>query len=140
MMRHMTDALEGTSDPRARLASRLREWHIAAGAPSVRAVAAATGAGSHSTVAEILAGHRVSSWPRLESIVRYIGGDRAEAFALWTEVRAAAGPESEPEVAALGKAVRALVGLDRPAQMRVIAYLEDRFGGPAPEATEEKKP
>jgi hypothetical protein len=125
----MTDAQEGISGLQAEklLAARLGEWHVAAGAPSTRAIATGIGIGSHSTVAEALNGHRIPSWPILSGIVQYLGGDLDEARALWADGRPAAVPE--PEVAALSAAVRALGRLDRPARHRVLAYLEDRFGG-----------
>jgi len=69
----------------------------------------------------------------LSSIVEYLHGDLAEARALWAEQAAGVAPsghpQREPEVTALNAAVRALSGLERPACRRVLAYLEDRFGG-----------
>jgi hypothetical protein len=111
------------------LATKLTEWHLAAGGPSVRTIATATGAGSPSTVHDTLAGNRIPSWPILSKIVEYLQGDLDEAHALWAQSRTSARSAPEPEVAALGAAVRALGPLDRPAQRRVLAYLEGRFGG-----------
>lgn len=123
----MTDPLPAAKEKL--LVAKLNEWHIAAGAPSVRTIATAIPSGAHSTVADALAGRRIPSWPILSGIVQYLRGDPEEARILWADSRTAAVPE--PEVAALGVAARALGGLDRPGQRRVLAYLEDRFGSAA---------
>jgi hypothetical protein len=117
---------EAAVPPQAPLAARLREWHVATGAPSVRTIAAGIAGAGHSTVADALSGRRIPSWRILSEIVEYLGGDLDEARALWAGSRTAGMPE--PEVAALSVAVRAIGGLDRPAQRRVLAYLKDRFG------------
>jgi hypothetical protein len=127
----MTDSPQQAAGgtPGDRLASRLKEWQMAAGMPSTRKIADGIGTVSHTTIADALAGRRVPSWPVLSDIVIYLHGDRDEARALW----AASRTTETSEVATLSAAVRAIGSLDLPAQRRVMAYLGDRFGGDAPE-------
>lgn len=67
------------------LIEALRALHLRAGRPSARAMAAAIGNVSHTTVAEALNGKRVPSWPIMQSIVGHLGGDEAAIHALWVE-------------------------------------------------------
>jgi hypothetical protein len=67
---------------------QLHELHVAAGAPSSRALAAGItegqgGKASHTTVNGILGGTIAPSWPMLEQMVRFLGGDVAHFRELW---------------------------------------------------------
>jgi hypothetical protein len=111
------------TDSGTRLAVRLGEWRLAAGSPSTRTIARGSGC-SHTTVAMVLHGQVTPSWQILSNIVNYLGGDPAEAHALWSwHCR------SVSETEAISTAVRVLALLDQSGRRRVLAYLEDRFGG-----------
>jgi hypothetical protein len=125
-------------DPRElsarQLARRLRGWHLAAGRPSTRAISRdMTAAGtpvSHTTVADALNGTRVPSWPLLEALVAYLGGDIAETRSLWEQaVRTRVPVTPEPELLVIRTATAGLLNLNLAAQHRIIAYLAARFAG-----------
>jgi tetratricopeptide (TPR) repeat protein len=70
------------------LVGKLRDLHLHAGEPSMRAIAARTaGVVSHSTVHQTLSGKRVPRWGALELIVEALGGDSADFHSIWKEVR-----------------------------------------------------
>lgn len=71
-----------TTGPGDRLASALRALHARAGAPSTRSLAQAIGT-SHTTVAEILAGKRRSSWSTVRELVHALDGVDEEFADLW---------------------------------------------------------
>lgn len=73
----------------------LRRLHRAKGAPSTRTVAREIGSLSHTTVAEVLAGRSMPTWPTTEKLVTYLGGDVDE----FRHLRQAAQPPEESEVA-----------------------------------------
>jgi len=89
---------------------------------------------SHTTVADALKGTRVLSWPRLEALVSYLGGDVAEARALWAQT--VAGPDPDPESHVIQVAGAGLLSLEPCARHRVIAYLTARFAGASATACE----
>lgn len=67
---------------------QLREVHVAAGAPSTRALAASIMEGgggkvSHTTVHGVLSGTIAPSWPVLEQVVNALGGDIERFRQLW---------------------------------------------------------
>src|SRR5438067_12349093 len=65
------------------LVDALRQLHGAAGEPSARAISKKIGTASHTTVAEVLRGKRIPSWPIVASIVRELSGDETEFRQLW---------------------------------------------------------
>jgi hypothetical protein len=65
------------------LVSALRGLHLRAGKPSTRSISKAAGNVSHTTVAELLGGKRIPSWPVVASVVRHLGGDEKEFRQLW---------------------------------------------------------
>lgn len=62
-----------TEDARNAFFTALRQLHEAAGRPSTRTIARKTSALSHTTVAELLRGRLVPSWPKVRSVARYLG-------------------------------------------------------------------
>jgi hypothetical protein len=71
--------------PVADLFSRLDELHMAAGLPSMRAIASRAGRGqiSSSTVHNVFRDTRVPRWPSLEEIVKALNGNVNEFQVLW---------------------------------------------------------
>src|SRR5438045_2075470 len=65
------------------LVAALQALHLQAGRPSARAIAAAVGNVSHTTVAEALSGKRIPSWPILQRIINHLDGDESEILTLW---------------------------------------------------------
>jgi hypothetical protein len=79
----------------------LRVLHAQAGAPSTRSLATLTGTVSHTTVAEALAGRRLTSWPVVSRIVTALGGDQDQFRQLWQSASEAAQvqvADEEPKV------------------------------------------
>jgi hypothetical protein len=65
----------------------LRQLHLLAGEPSMRAIARSTGALSHDTVHRVLTGPGLPQWGPLELVVEALHGD-VEAFRLlWVAAR-----------------------------------------------------
>jgi TIR domain len=71
----------------AALFAALREIHRRAGEPSTRKVAQGAGGISHTTVAAVLRGTTVPTWPVLEKIVKYLDGDIELFRQLWADTR-----------------------------------------------------
>ncbi|MEU2748663.1 hypothetical protein ABZ613_20815 [Streptomyces collinus] len=70
------------------LVGKLRDLHLHAGEPSMRAIAARTsGVVSHSTVHQTLSGKRIPRWGALELIVEALEGDPKEFHSLWKDLR-----------------------------------------------------
>lgn len=69
------------------LRSELRDLHLRAGEPSMRAIAHATHALSHDTVHRVLAGPGVPRWGPLELIVEALHGDVERFRVLWIAAR-----------------------------------------------------
>jgi predicted NACHT family NTPase len=76
------DGQEASSEAEV-FVSALRDLHLRAGKPSTRSMSKATGTVSHTTVAELLGGRRIPSWPVVASIVRHLGGNEMEFHQLW---------------------------------------------------------
>lgn len=74
-----------SSRRRRDLASALADLHRRAGKPTSRAIASAVASVSHTTVADTIGGRRVPSWPILEKIVVYLGGDTLQFRMLWED-------------------------------------------------------
>lgn len=72
--------------PMAQLTGALQTLHAAAREPTTREISEAVGC-SHTTVAEVLRGARVTSWPVLERIVRALNGDPEQVRPLWLRAR-----------------------------------------------------
>lgn len=90
---------EGRS-PAEGLRAALSGLHKDAGSPSSREIASgAGGAASHTTVAQVLSGRRIPSWPVLQAIVERLGGDPERFRDLWAVAAAA-----ETPAARLGRA------------------------------------
>jgi hypothetical protein len=90
----------GRSISAERLRAALSGLHQHAGSPSSREIASGTGgAASHTTVAQVLSGRRVPSWPVLQAIVGRLGGDPERFRELWAAATAA-----ETPAARLGRA------------------------------------
>jgi hypothetical protein len=73
--------------PHRDLVEALRELHLQAGLPSVRAIARLTAALSHDTVHRVLVGAALPSWGPLELVVEALGGDVEEFRVLWMSAR-----------------------------------------------------
>ena len=74
-----------SSRGRRDLTSALADLHRRAGKPTSRAIASAVASVSHTTVADTIGGRRVPSWPILEKIVVYLGGDTLQFRMLWED-------------------------------------------------------
>ncbi|MFD5478655.1 nSTAND1 domain-containing NTPase [Streptomyces hawaiiensis] len=89
--------LDPAAGPIARFAHELRELRRAAGSPSYRRMAGASGF-SASTLSEAAAGERLPSLPVVQEYVRACGGDPAEWEARWKDAEAeAAGKAREDD-------------------------------------------
>lgn len=66
----------------SQLTAELNRLHAAAGYPTVRDLGRMADT-SHSTVAGMLRGRRVSSWPVVSAIVTALGGDPEAARPMW---------------------------------------------------------
>jgi hypothetical protein len=67
----------------------LRDLHLRAGEPSVRAIARATHALSHDTVHRVLTGPTLPRWGPLELVVDALGGEVELFQGLWIAARRA---------------------------------------------------
>lgn len=67
----------------------LRDLHLRAGEPTMRAIARATGALSHDTVHRILTGPVLPRWGPLELVVEALAGDVEVFRGLWLTARRA---------------------------------------------------
>jgi hypothetical protein len=66
----------------------LRELHLRAGEPSMRAIARSTGrAVSHDTVHRVLTGPELPRWDPLGHVVKALNGDVETFRALWISAR-----------------------------------------------------
>jgi hypothetical protein len=81
--------LPGTPGPFHDLLSELRDLHLRAGEPSMRAIARATRALSHDTVHRVLVGPALPRWGPLELVVEALGGDVERFRDLWLAARRA---------------------------------------------------
>jgi transcriptional regulator with XRE-family HTH domain len=80
---------EDRPSPAEQLRAALAGLHQDAGSPSSREIASGTsGAASHTTVAQVLSGKRVPSWPILQAIVERLGGNPEGLRELWTAATA----------------------------------------------------
>src|SRR5262245_1079873 len=82
------------------LVAALHSLHLQAGKPSMRTISGAVGNVSHTTVAELINGKRIPSWPIVESVVRYLQGDVGAFQQLWiaaTDDAAGVGEELQKE-------------------------------------------
>ncbi|MBR7744466.1 hypothetical protein KC207_14315 [Phycicoccus sp. BSK3Z-2] len=70
------------------LAQHLCAMRTAAGTPSFRAMAARSGAISHTTLHEAVAGHRLPTWETTVEFVRALGADPGPVEPLWARARA----------------------------------------------------
>lgn len=69
------------------LASYLQQLHEAAGRPSTRTIARATGIG-HTRIHDYLRGrHGRANWARIEAVVAYLKGDPGVAQTLWVQLQ-----------------------------------------------------
>lgn len=122
----------GERGPQAELLAVLRAWHDAAGRPSSRAIAVPAGVG-HSTVNDLLHGRRIPSWDKFAAIAVCLGGDPEQARELWLAAEPCSGSawlaaaDAEAEAIRVTAAAFSRVGPE--GRRRVIAYLQDRFGG-----------
>jgi hypothetical protein len=94
------DSEAGRHSPAEQLRAALHGLCQGAGSPSSREIASGTGgAASHTTVAQVLSGRRVPSWPVLQAIVGCLGGDPGQFRELW-----AAATATETPAARFGRA------------------------------------
>ena len=77
--------------PLDELAAALRRLHRSAGEPSTHEIGKRIGY-SHTTVAQAFKGTRCPTWPVLEVLVTYLGGDPAEFKSYWIATRDAEDP------------------------------------------------
>lgn len=82
------------SDPAERLRSALANLHREAGSPSSREMASGIEKASHTTIAQALSGRRVPSWPVLQAVVEYLGGDQELFRGLWGAATAKGTPSA----------------------------------------------
>lgn len=71
--------------------AELRELHLLAGEPSMRAIARSTGALSHDTVHRVLTGPGLPNWRPLELVVKALNGDVDAFRERWAAARRAMG-------------------------------------------------
>lgn len=64
--------------------TEMRRIYVAAGQPATRTIAETAGT-SHSTVAQLIRGNHISTWPVTEAITRALGGDPAVMRDLWNK-------------------------------------------------------
>jgi DNA repair exonuclease SbcCD ATPase subunit len=83
-------------DPAAELKRQLQRLHRESGEPSLRAIAARTGAVAHTTVREVLRGERLPRWGPTELVIEAIGGDPEQFRPLWVAARDRRDPQPEP--------------------------------------------
>jgi transcriptional regulator with XRE-family HTH domain len=113
------------------IAEHLQAWRMSAGKPGTREIAVCAGV-SHSTVAGVLSGARLPSWPVLERIAACLGGDSGELRSLWAAAKTGGAKGAEREVTALSTTLAVLSALDAPARTRVLAYLGRYFSETSP--------
>lgn len=86
----------GPTPETERLAIILRALRLQAGQPSLRSVAADSGV-SHTTVHELLGGHRtIRDWERVEKVGRALGMSRDQERALFAAWQLTRHPPEEP--------------------------------------------
>jgi hypothetical protein len=91
----------GSSSAEAALFTALQGLYARAGEPSTRAVAKAIGGMSHTTVHAAIRGTTVPTWPVLDKLVQFLGGDTETFRALWADIRPTARvwkPTLSPEI------------------------------------------
>lgn len=81
--------LPDTAGPCRDLLAALRDLHLDAGEPSVRAIARSTRELSHDTVHRVLTSPAAPAWRSLELVVKALGGDLAVFRQLWKIARRA---------------------------------------------------
>ena len=114
------------SSAEAAFFAALRELYVHAGEPSTRSMAQGIGDVSHTTLHAAIRGTTVPSWPVVEKLVRFLGGDLHTFQKLWADTRPNANlrrPVSGPEVSVFVSYAR----IDDKATYSRVSQLIDSF-------------